>query len=243
MPEKYRLLDKEEQIEIAKKIKLGDKKAVEKLFLHNQALAHSIANKYYIPSYVSFEDTLQEAYLALYKAVITYDNSRDIAFSTYATTVIKNSLWDFLIESISSFHIPRNIASKVVKLKLFCRKYEYLYQKEPSDEEIASEINISISDIPTYKSYIELLNHPKDIDSLYDVVSNSYHEYENVEIRTLLNVLNDAEREVIKYRFGFINDECLTLEQIAELLHCSREKIRYLQNTAIKKLRESLLVA
>lgn len=242
MPEKYRLLNKEEQKAIAEEIKAGDKKAIEKLFLHNQRLAHSIANNYYIPSYVSFEDVLQEAYLALYKAVLTYDNSRDIAFSTYATTVIKNTVWNYLMETISSFHIPRNIASKMVKMKLYCEKYEYLYQKEPSDEEIANEIGIDIDTVSSYKQRLEVMNSTVNIDSIYSVPNNSFLEYEKIEIHELLNILDDEEKKVIEYRFGFINDECLTLEQIANKLHCCREKVRCLQNTAITKLRKSLLV-
>lgn len=241
MPEnKFKLLSHEQMIEIAKKRDSGDKAAIDKLFECNRGLAVSLAKKYFGYTYMEFEDVLQEAYIGLYEAVLNWDYTRGILFSTYATSVIKVHIWSSLIHNSTLLHVPEHKLSKALKLKLYIAKYQALYQKMPTPEEIATEIKISKKEIDDYMKIISLMQYERIGCEECQSKDRSYFNDVLIKItlQELFNTLNEFEKTIVEKRFGFnAENKCYSLEETALFCGCGREKIRYTQKEIINKFK------
>lgn len=253
---KIKLLKKDDEINIGKKIKEGNKKesiiARKKLIQSNLRLVVSIAKKY-VGQGILFMDLIQEGSLGLIKAVERFDYKKGFRFSTYATWWIKQSIIRAIANNSRTIRIPVHMGDKIRNLKKALLKLNVDLGREPKDEELAQYLNTTVAKIKMIKSAI--IKEPISFDtpvaqdlSLEDYIADDENNlpFKNVEkndfkkdIQKALNVLNKRERFIILNRFGLGSRKIMTLEQLGKILGFSKERIRQIEVEGLKKLRKS----
>lgn len=230
-----------EQAEIAKR----------KLVQANLRLVVSIAKKY-IGQGVLFMDLVQEGSLGLIRAAEKYDYSREFKFSTYATWWIKQTIIRAISNSSRAIRIPVHMADKIRKYKKLVLEMNYSLNREATEKEIAAKMGLNVKKIQAIKRAI--IKEPISLDtpvtedlSIEDYIQDeSYNSPEeqthkkvlNDSMEELLASLDDREKKIITYRFGINGEQTKTLEQLGQLMGFSKERIRQLEDGAIRKLRE-----
>ena len=250
---RYPLLTKEEEQELGDRILSGDFAARQKLINANLRLVVSIAKKY-VGRGLQFLDLIQEGNIGLMEAVDKFDVSKGFKFSTYATWWIMQRIGRSIADKSKDVRIPVHLHEKINKMK---KTYSYLQKKlgyDPSIEQVAEKMNISINEAKELWSYqiqmisinqtvdddneTELSNFIPNGEMLEDVVEkNILH----AEIMNLISKcgLSEREKQIIIDRFGLEDGEVKTLEMIGSKYNLTRERIRQLETNAIKKLRRS----
>ena len=228
----------------------GDKTAKEKLILHNLRLVLSIAKKHQNQG-VSLLDLVQEGNLGLIRALEDYNPSTGNRLSTYATYWIEQFIIRFIMNNNRNIRVPIHIIERLTKIKKFEKSFFQEYGHNPSEKEIAKALNLELKKIKEAYTWI---NDAISIDTIIgedeDATIGSFIEDESVKesfnniekkeqreaILKVLNTLNERERNVIFYRYGF-QGRALTLEETGSKLKLSGERIRQIENNALKKLR------
>lgn len=250
----YDLLSKEEEVELAKKIKLGDEKAKQELSEHNLRLVVSLA-KNFIGRGLSLQDLIQEGNSGLIKAVEKFDIDKNCRFSTYATWWINQALSEAVKSKGHTIHLPSYIIKAVSKINKTSNVLTLKLNRKPTYEEISKAMNgeFSSDKIERYlwyatstsirstdekrgndeknESLIEAI--PDNSDSIEDYLLNTAN-HENVN--KLLNVLDEREKLIITEYFGLNDNDSKTLEQIGHELGLTRERVRQIKFLAIKKM-------
>lgn len=249
-----KMLTKMEEIELGKTIREGTKeereKAKEQLVQANLRLVVSIAKKY-IGQGVLFMDLVQEGSLGLIKAAEKYDYRKNFKFSTYATWWIKQTIIRAISNHSRTIRIPVHMLDKIRKYKKACEDIIGNAAIEPDDEIVSKISGLDFKKIEEIKNAIK--KEPVSLDTLVtddlciqDYVedttykspeANTQTKLQEADITRLINVLDKREQEIIKRRFGIEDNEPKTLEQIGKALGFSKERIRQLENVAIRKLR------
>ena len=248
---RYKLLTKEEEIELAEKIKNGSAAAKNTLINHNLRLVVSIA-KHYMGRGMSFSDLIQEGNLGLIKAVDKYDLSKGFRFSTYATWWIKQSISRAVMDQGRSIRIPVHVIELMSDIKKVEREFQQKYGREPKEKEIAAILNLDIKKI---KDAYACMKDATSLDIMVgdeeDTTVGSFIEDESVAldfsaiededrnnaIQQVLKTLNKRERFIITHRFGLNGERAMTLDEIGSIFNLSKERIRQLEVDALKKLR------
>ena len=256
---KIKLLKKEDEISIGKTIKEGDKKqsqiAKKKLIQSNLRLVISIAKKY-TGQGILFMDLVQEGSLGLIKAAERFDYKKGFKFSTYATWWIKQTIIRAIANQSRLIRIPVHMGDKIRNLKKAIVKLSVDLGHEPSDEQIAKYLNISVKNVKIIKNSI--MKDPvsfetpvaQDLsleDYIADTMQNSPHEVaQNIDFKKdiykSLDILSDRERFIILNRFGLENRKTMTLEELGKILGFSKERIRQIELEGLKKLRKATSV-
>ncbi|MEN8191256.1 MAG: sigma-70 family RNA polymerase sigma factor [Bacteroidota bacterium] len=248
---KVDLLNSEEEIELAKKIKKGDKEALEKLVKANLRFVVSVAKQYQGQG-LSLGDLINEGNIGLIKAAERFDESRGFKFISYGVWWVRQSILQALAEQSRIIRLPLNrigILSKVWKAYI---DLEQSYEREPTAEEIAEEIDLNIEvvadalkiagrhlsfDTPVKnddESVISdvIINHDEPAPD-NKLMSISLHN----DIERSLASLSKRESDVLKLYYGLDNDHAYTLEEIGEIFHLTRERVRQIKEKAIRRLR------
>jgi len=251
------LMTTEEQRKLALKIKVGDQDAKEEFIERNLRLVISIAKKY-VGHGLSFMDLIQEGNLGLMRAVDEFNIDMGYKFSTYATWWIRQSIMRAIGDKSRAIRLPIYLNESISKLNKTTLFLEKELGRNPTNEEIANELNINVKDVEQLKkqefqikpisinAYIDGENERSELE--YFIASEESSE--EVAMRNLLkydviNLLNDSnlsEREtnVLKFRYGFDNKEPMTLEAIANIYGLSRERVRQIESKALKKLKKTI---
>ena len=248
---KYNLLSREEEIKLAEAALKGDKDAKEALVNHNLRLVVSVAKRY-MGRGLTLLDLIQEGNVGLIKAVDKYDVSKGFKFSTYATYWIKQAISRAVMDQARNIRIPVHIIEMMSSIKKTEREFQQKNGREPKKEEVAAILNIDLSKIKEIYAWM------KDTTSLdivvgddEDVTVGSFIEDEsvpnefvtveeddrNVAIRNILDTLNEREKIIITHRFGIGLDRAETLDEIGKKLKLSRERVRQIEEGALRKLR------
>ena len=248
---KYNLLSREEEIKLAEAALKGDKDAKEALVNHNLRLVVSVAKRY-MGRGLTLLDLIQEGNVGLIKAVDKYDVSKGFKFSTYATYWIKQAISRAVMDQARNIRIPVHIIEMMSNIKKTEREFQQKNGREPKKEEVAAILNIDLSKIKEIYAWM------KDTTSLdivvgddEDVTVGSFIEDEsvpnefvtveeddrNVAIRNILDTLNEREKIIITHRFGIGLDRAETLDEIGKKLKLSRERVRQIEEGALRKLR------
>ena len=248
---KYPLLSKEQEYSLGILARDGNATAREQLINSNLRLVVYIA-KQYLGRGLSFLDLIQEGNLGLIRAVEKYDPDKGFKFSTYAVYWIKQSISKAVMDYGRNIRVPVHVISNMNKIRKAEKRLLQELGRTPSDEEIAAAVNMQTEKVK------EILKYLQDTLSLDVVVgedesvtigsfiedknaSNSFEVVENEEraeaVKTVLSSLTDRERSVIEKRYGFNNQPPKTLSEIGAEMNLSKERIRQIEQDALRKLR------
>ena len=247
----YTLLTKEEEVELAKAAAKGNQAAKEKLINHNLRLVVSIAKRY-MGHGLPLLDLIQEGNLGLMKAVERYDVSKGFKFSTYATYWIKQAISRGLADQARNIRIPVHMITFMSEIRKFEHDFQQAHNRKPKEAEVAAALKVDIKKIKEAYSW---MNDTTSLDIVVgddeDVTIESFVEDESAPtaftsiedadrsaaIQNILNTLSDREKVVIMRRFGIGSSRAETLDEIGKDFGLSKERIRQIEATALRKLR------
>jgi len=251
---KVPLLTPEEEIDLSIRIKKGDQTALEKLVKANLRFVVSVSKQYQNQG-LSLGDLINEGNLGLIKAAKRFDETRGFKFISYAVWWIRQSILQALAEQSRIVKLPLNRVGALNKIGRAYNSLEQEYEREPTAAEIADELNMDLSEVSEamkISSKHISMDAPfaqGEDNSLLDVLSSNeeplpdntlMNDSLKGEIERALSTLTEREAEVIKLYFGF-NEEgtSLTLEEIGEIFHLTRERVRQIKEKAIRRLRHT----
>ncbi len=251
---KTALLTPEQEIELAGKIKQGDKEAFSLMVRSNLRLVVKIAQDYANLG-MPLLDLISEGNIGLMKGVERFDSSKGAKFSTYGAWWIKQSIKRALANQSKTIRLPVHLVDKISKIRRVAVQMSEELGREPTDEELAEEVGISpskVSQLKTVSIRPASLDAPVGDDNatefgelVCDVDAQTpFEELRDQDLRDevgdLLSVLDDREKKIIFSRFGLDGGKSKTLEDVGEKFGVTRERIRQLQNIAILKMRRAL---
>ena len=246
------LISVEEEVELAQRIRQGDRKALEKLTKANLRFVVSVAKQYQNQG-LSLPDLINEGNLGLIKAAEKFDETRGFKFISYAVWWIRQSILQAIAEQSRIVRLPLNQVGSVNKINRMLNKFEQEHERRPSIEEIAEHIDLpqdKIEDAMKVNSRHVSVDAPfvdGEENSLLDVLINDdspmadrtlVMESLREEINRALQRLNERERNIIEAFFG-INPPEMTLEEIGDKYGLTRERVRQIKEKAIRRLRHS----
>jgi RNA polymerase primary sigma factor len=247
------LITAEEEVILAKKIKDGDQRALEKLTRANLRFVVSVAKQYQNQG-LSLPDLINEGNLGLIKAAKRFDETRGFKFISYAVWWIRQSILQALAEQSRIVRLPLNQVGSLNKINKAYSKLEQEFEREPSAEELAEILDLPIdkvSDTMKVSGRHVSMDAPfanGEESSLLDVLINHdspkadiglMNESLSKEIDRALSTLTERERDVVKLFFGIGLNHGLTLEEIGDKFDLTRERVRQIKEKAIRRLRHS----
>jgi RNA polymerase primary sigma factor len=245
-------LDQEQ--ELSTRALRGDQAAVNELVECNLLLVVSVAKKYYGCG-LPLLDLIQEGNLGLIKAAEKYDGTKGFRFSTYATYWIRQAISRALGDQSRTIRIPANMVELLSKVKKASTELTQILNRQPTDEEIAKHIGADLDKVQTVMDItqaVSSLDVAVDDDgetSVGDLIADSRAEnpFNNLAkeanrqiIESVFDTLSNREAEVLRLRFGIGADKPMTLEEVGTHFGVTRERIRQIENKAIRKLRHPL---
>jgi RNA polymerase primary sigma factor len=250
---KVDLITAEVEVELAKRIREGDQVALEKLTKANLRFVVSVA-KQYQNNGLSLGDLINEGNLGLIKAAKRFDEKRGFKFISYAVWWIRQSIMQALAEQSRIVRLPLNRVGSLNKITKTFSELEQRFQREPSTEEVAEVIGVTIEEVT---SNLRLSGRHVSMDapfaqgedgSLLDVLSdvNESNPEEQLltdslsqEVQRALSTLTTRESEVIGLYFGLNMKNAMTLEEIGQKFNLTRERVRQIKEKATRRLRHT----
>lgn len=249
---KFPALTQEDEKRLGNRIQKGDNQALQELIESNLKFVVSYVKKYRGMGIGMF-DLINEGNLGLIEAAKRFDPDRNVKFISYAVWWIRQAIIHALTRYSRAYHLPQKLSAKISEMKRKVAGLKTDLSREPTREEIAKKMGITKNEVED----LEILDE-KDVslsdkyfeegveiedrihDDLtpsveYQIIKNSIQQ----QIRGMLGELDDKEANVIKLRFGVDDDKARTLQEIGDMLNLSRERIRQIEQKAMRKLARS----
>ncbi len=247
------LITAEEEVRLARLIKQGDPKALEKLTKANLRFVVSVAKQYQNQG-LTLSDLINEGNLGLIKAATRFDETRGFKFISYAVWWIRQSILQALAEQSRIVRLPLNKIGSINKINKAFSKLEQEFEREPSHEEIAVVLGITMDDIKdtmrTSGRHVSmdapltqgedgtLMDVLEDVDQLnpdHSLISESLRR----EVERALTTLTMREADVLRLYFGLAGEQPMTLEEIGDRFDLTRERVRQIKEKAIRRLKHT----
>lgn len=250
---KVDLITAEEEVDLAQRIRAGDQVALEKLTKANLRFVVSVAKQYQNQG-LTLPDLINEGNLGLIKAAKRFDETRGFKFISYAVWWIRQSILQALAEQSRIVRLPLNKIGSINKINKTYAFLEQAHERNPSAEEIAKELDMTINDV---KESLKNSGRHLSMDAplvegedsnLYDVLNSGespnpdgilLHESLKTEIERALETLTPREADVIHLYFGLGEEHAMTLEEIGETFDLTRERVRQIKEKAIRRLKHT----
>ncbi|MFT5078912.1 MAG: RNA polymerase primary sigma factor [Saprospiraceae bacterium] len=249
---KIDMITAEEEVELAQRIREGDKGALDKLTRANLRFVISVAKQYQNQG-LSLPDLINEGNVGLVKAAKRFDETRGFKFISYAVWWIRQSILQAIAEQSRIVRLPLNKIGDINKVKKASIHLQQVYERIPTAQEIANELDITVASV---KSSMKNSNRSISMDApfqegendnnLYDVISSGespnpdnglMQESLKTEIDRALDTLSQREADVVKLNFGLSGNPVMTLQEIGDTFDLSRERVRQIREKAIRRLR------
>ncbi len=251
---KVDLITPEEEVKLAMRIREGDQLALDRLIKANLRFVVSVAKQYQNQG-LTLPDLINEGNLGLIKAALRFDETRGFKFISYAVWWIRQSILQSLAEQSRIVRLPLNKVGLTNRISKAYQQLEQEFEREPTPEELANLLEIGIDEVTATMSvgfrHVSMDTPLSDGEdgTLLDLMENPnaertdeklvHHESLRMEIERSLRTLTDRQKDVVCYFFGIGVDHPLSLEDIGERFHLTRERVRQIKDKAITKLRST----
>jgi RNA polymerase primary sigma factor len=249
---RHKPLNAPEEAKIARRIRRGDRNALEELIKCNLRFVVSVSRNYQNQG-LPLADLINEGNIGLIRAAKRFDEKKNFKFISYAVWWIRQSILQALAEQSRIVTLPLNRVGTIHKIGRVQGKLEQKYCRLPNTEEIAEELNLKIDDVMESlrigNSHISLdapIQHNDDDSKLMDIIYDNEQElpddaalrlFQQNEVDGVLNRLKERERRVLKLYFGIGEETQHTLEEIGEHFNLTRERVRQIKERALKRLK------
>ena len=251
---RYPLLTKEQEFELARRIRNGDERALEKLVYSNLRFVVSVAKRY-VGHGLSFLDLIAEGNVGLITAAHRFDERRNFRFISYAVWWIRQAIQKALAEQTHTVRLPINRAQQAQKLRKINNRLEQERGGSVHEEELAKELDITVGKLNEINAVLrpllsldesvhdddsqplqEILADPEDTTPEDDFVQEELH----AQLLAAMEKLTDREKDIVTRYYGLGDEESTSLEAIGEDINLSRERVRQIRNDALRKMRHAV---
>ena len=245
------LLTAEEEQALAARIAEGDQSAKDELVEANLRLVVSLA-KHYQGCGISLQDLIQEGNVGLMKAAEKFDASKGFKFSTYAAWWIKQTITRAIADQSKTIRIPVHMTENINRVRKVSRDLTTVLGHEPTDAEIAKELNVTVEEVKLFKSYmadvtsLDIQVGEEEDTTIGSLIEDTncvnpekaaVKEAEKEILYSVLDTLSDREKDILIKRFGLEDGKPKTLEEVGMTYNLTKERIRQIENKALMKLR------
>jgi RNA polymerase primary sigma factor len=249
---KIELLEPEEEVELARRIKEGDQEALHKLTRANLRFVVSVAKKYQGQG-LSLADLINEGNYGLIKAAQRFDETRGFKFISYAVWWIRQAILQALAEQSRVVRLPLNRIGTISKIRKASARLQQEFERKPNIEELADELEIDVKKVREAMQHtsrhlsMDAPFNEEDDNSLLDVLpdeesddpdNDMMDESVKIDIERALSMLHPREAEITRLYFGIGREHPLTLEEIGKRFDLTRERVRQIKEKALRKLRQ-----